>query len=58
MKDEIFSVFGALGDLNERLKAVEKQTSNYNADMLEVGRRVGELHKKLMELEKKLDKLL
>lgn len=61
MKDEIFSVYGAINDLNERLKGVEKRTfdyTDYSADLLEVGRNIGELHKRIMEIEEKIDRHL
>ena len=39
--DTIFSVFGALDNLNNRLKDVEGKVPDYTADMLEVYRNIG-----------------
>lgn len=52
MKDEIFSVYGALNDLNQRLKSVEGKVPDYTADMLEVCRNLGALSKRLDDLER------
>ncbi len=57
MNDEMFTVFGAVNDLNERLKRVEKQVPDYNADLIEIGRTVGLLHAKIAELEKEIARL-
>ena len=57
MNDEMFTVFGAVNDLNERLKRVEKQVPDYNADLIGIGRTVGLLHAKIAELEKEIARL-
>lgn len=57
MNDEMFKVFGAVNDLNERLKRVEKQVPDYNADLIEIGRTIGLLHTKIAEFEKELARL-
>lgn len=56
--DEIFSVYGALDNLNQRLKSVEGKVPDYTADMLEVYRNFGVLTKQLAELEDKVKKLM
>lgn len=56
--DVVFSVFGALDRLNTRLKAVEKASPDYTADMLEVYRNMGVLTKRIEELEVKLKQIL
>lgn len=43
--DEIFNVYGALDNLNKRMKIVEEKVPNYTADMLEVYRNLGALYK-------------
>lgn len=55
--DVIFSVYGALDNLNKRLKSVEEKVPDYTADMLEVYRNFGVLTKRLSELEDKVEKL-
>ena len=57
MNDEIFSVFAALNDLNERVKRLEKQIPDYNADMIEVGRTIGAVNAKIVGIEKTLKTL-
>lgn len=49
--DEIFNVYGALDNLNKRMKTVEEKVPNYTADMLEVYRNLGALTKRIAELE-------
>lgn len=49
--DEIFNVYGALDNLNKRMKIVEEKVPNYTADMLEVYRNLGALTKRIAELE-------
>ena len=56
--DIIFSVFGALDDLNSRLKDVEGKVPDYTADMLEVYRNIGVLTRRLEALETKLKEVL
>lgn len=55
--DEIFNVYGALDNLNKRLKSVEDKVPDYTADMLEVYRNFGVLTNRLTELENKIAKL-
>lgn len=52
--DTIFRVFGALDDLNTRLKNVEGKVPDYTADMLEVYRNLGALTKRIETLEANL----
>lgn len=52
--DEIFNVYGALDNLNKRMKSVENKVPDYTADMLEVYRNLGALTKRIAELEKVL----
>lgn len=49
--DEIFNVYGALDNLNKRMKSVENKVPDYTADMLEVYRNLGALTKRIAELE-------
>lgn len=56
--DTIFSVFGALDNLNKRLKDVEGKVPDYTADMLEVYRNIGVLTKRLEAMETKLKEIL
>ena len=56
--DTIFRVFGALDDLNTRLKNVEGKVPDYTGDMLEVYRNLGVLTKRLEALEIKLQEVL
>ena len=56
--DIIFNVFGALDNLNTRLKDVEGKVPDYTADMLEVYRNLGVLTKRLETLETKLKEVL
>lgn len=51
--DEVFNVYGALDNINKRLKSVEEKVPDYTADMLEVYRNFGVLAKRLTELENK-----
>jgi len=44
-------VYGALDNLNKRMKIVEEKVPNYTADMLEVYRNLGALTKRIAELE-------
>lgn len=55
--DEIFNVYGALDNLNKRLKSVEDKVPDYTADMLEVYRNFGVLTNRLTGLENKIAKL-
>lgn len=55
--DEIFNVYGALDNLNKRLKSVEGKVPDYTSDMLEVYRNLGELTKRLTELENEVKKI-
>lgn len=54
--DEIFNVYGALDNLNKRMKIVEEKVPNYTADMLEVYRNFGALTKRIAELENLINK--
>lgn len=49
--EEVFSVYGALNKLNQRMNSVEKKVPDYSADMLEVYRNIGALSKRIAELE-------
>ena len=53
-QDEVFNVYGALDNLNKRMKSVEAKLPDYTADMLEVYRNLGSLTKRIVELEKVL----
>lgn len=55
--DEIFNVYGALDNLNKRLKSVESKVPDYTADMLEVYRNIGALTKRIDELADELKKM-
>ena len=55
-QDEVFNVYGALDNLNKRMKSVEAKVPDYTADMLEVYRNLGSLTKRIVELEKVLVK--
>jgi hypothetical protein len=54
--DEIFNVYGALDNLNKRMKIVEEKVPDYTADMLEVYRNLGALTKRIAELENLINK--
>lgn len=54
--DEIFNVYGALDNLNKRMKIVEEKVPDYTADMLEVYRNLGALTKRIAELEELITK--
>lgn len=54
--DEIFNVYGALDNLNKRMKIVEEKVPDYTADMLEVYRNLGVLTKRIAELENLINK--
>lgn len=54
--DEIFNVYGALDNLNKRMKIVEEKVPNYTAYMLEVYRNLGALTKRIAELENLINK--
>lgn len=54
MQDEIFNVYRAIAELNERLKTVEKAVPDYNSDLLEIARSLGTVTKRLEVLEEKL----
>ena len=56
--DTIFSVFGALDNLNKRLNDVERKVPDYTADMLEIYRNLGVLDKRIEALETKLKEVL
>lgn len=47
-------MYGALDNLNKRMKSVENKVPDYTADMLEVYRNLGALTKRIAELEKVL----
>lgn len=53
--EAIFSVYAAVDDLNKRVASLEKNMPDYLADLLEIGRNIGRLDKRLTELEMKLD---
>lgn len=55
--DEIFNVYGALDNLNKRLKSAEEKIPDYTADMLEVYRNFGVLTKRISELEEVVRKI-
>lgn len=54
--DEIFNVYGALDNLNKRMKIVEEKVPNYTADMLEVYRNLGVITRRITELENLINK--
>lgn len=54
--DEFFNVYGALDNLNKRMKSVENKVPDYTADMLEVYRNLGALTKRIAELENLINK--
>ena len=58
MQDEIFNVYKAVAELNERLKAVEKSVPDYNSDLLEIARSLGTITKRLEVLEEKLSGII
>lgn len=49
--EEVFNVYGAIDNLNRRMKSVEGKVPDYSADMLEVYRNIGALAKRISELE-------
>lgn len=53
--EAVFSVYAALDDLYKRVALLEKNMPDYLADLLEIGRNIGRLDKRLTELEMKLD---
>ena len=55
--EEVFSVYGALNNLNQRMNSVEKKVPDYSADLLEVYRNIGELSKHIAELEHHVKRL-
>lgn len=55
-QDEVFNVYGALDNLNKRMKSVEAKVPDYTADMLEVYRNLGALTKRIAELENLINK--
>ena len=57
MKDEVFNVYAAMAELNERLKKVEEKQPDYTADMLEVYRNIGVVVKRVEALEAELRKI-
>ena len=57
MKDEVFSVYGALNEINERLKLLEGKMPDYVLDMYQVQKTIGALTNRVIELERKLEKL-
>ena len=56
MNDEIFSVYAALDNLNQRLKSAENKVPDYTADLLEVYRNLGVLTKRIEAIEEKLER--
>lgn len=56
--DIIFNVYGALDNLNKRLKSVEDKVPDYTADMLEVYRNFGAMTKRIDELENTVKSIL
>lgn len=55
--EEVFSVYGALNNLNQRMNSVEKKVPDYSADLLEVYRNIGALSKRITELEHHVKRL-
>lgn len=55
--EAIFSVYAAVDDLNKRVASLEKNMPDYLADLLEIGRNIGELHSRIMELERQVKQL-
>lgn len=57
MKDEVFSVYGALSDINNRVKTLEGNMPDYIADMYQMQKTIGALTNRVIELERKLEEL-
>lgn len=55
--EAIFSVYAAVDDLNKRVASLEKNMPDYLADLLEIGRNIGGLHSRIMELERQVKQL-
>ena len=53
--EAIFSVYAALNDLHKRVASLEKNMPDYLSDLLEIGRNIGYLDKRITELEITLD---
>ena len=58
MKDEVFSVYGALSDLNIRVKILEGYMPDYITDMYQMQKTIGALTNRVIELERKLEELI
>lgn len=57
MNEQVFDVYASLNELNNRLTTVEKNMPNYLADLLEIGRNIGFLTKRIQEQETEIREL-
>ena len=57
MNEQVFDVYASLNELNKRLTTVEKNMPNYLADLLEIGRNIGFLTKRIQEQETEIKEL-
>jgi peptidoglycan hydrolase CwlO-like protein len=57
MNEQVFDVYASLSELNKRLTTVEKNMPNYLADLLEIGRNIGFLTKRIQEQETEIREL-
>lgn len=57
MNEQVFDVYASLSELNKRLTTVEKNMPDYLADLLEIGRNIGFLTKRIQEQETEIREL-
>lgn len=57
MNEQVFDVYASISELNKRLTTVEKNMPDYLADLLEVGRNIGFLTKRIQEQETEIGEL-
>lgn len=57
MNEQVFDVYASISELNKRLTTVEKNMPDYLADLLEVGRNIGFLTKRIQEQETEIREL-
>lgn len=57
MNEQVFDVYASISELNKRLTTVEKNMPDYLADLLEIGRNIGFLTKRIQEQETEIREL-
>lgn len=57
MNEQVFDVYASISELNKRLTTVEKNMPDYLADLLEIGRNIGFLTKRIQEQETEIGEL-